>query len=173
MIFRFVSWLLIHPVYRICIPEFARLPIYMYICIFPVRLQVSGKLYDSDGEAFRRITFLGIDFTTPLYLYYRRFIRVETSYLRGYTWMRGGGKERGRLATRQMEWNGIIRGARRGVGEIVGEWLSPDECVVYAWNNRAFWNVNPGLFWILEGFGGFKVSGYGLTTSCAKRRYFL
>lgn len=67
---------------------------------------------------------------------------------------RGGGEDGrrgGRLATRQMEWNGIIRGARRGMGEIVGEWLSPDERVVYAWNNRAFWNVNPGLFWILEG----------------------
>ena len=65
--------------------------IYIYVCILPVRLQVSGKLYDSDGEAFRRITFLGIDFTTPLYLYYRRFIRVETSYLRGYIYIRGGG----------------------------------------------------------------------------------
>lgn len=78
--------------------------IYIYVCILPVRLQVSGKLYDSDGEAFRRITFLGIDFTTPLYLYYRRFIRVETSYLRGYIYIyEEEGVGRGWLATRQME----------------------------------------------------------------------
>lgn len=114
-----------HPVYaRICIPEFARSPfslthIYIHICILSIRLQVSGKLYDSDGEAFRRITFLGIDFTTPLYLYYRRFIRVETSYLRGYTCTtrrRGGRKERGKAgySTDGMKWNN--KGREEGDG---------------------------------------------------------
>lgn len=83
--------------------------IYIYTYILPVRLQVSGKLYDSDGEAFRRITFLGIDFTTPLYLYCRRFIRVETSYLRGYTMRttrrrRRRGREAG-YSTDGMKWN--------------------------------------------------------------------
>lgn len=93
--------------------------IYIHICILSIRLQVSGKLYDSDGEAFRRITFLGIDFTTPLYLYYRRFIRVETSYLRGYTCAtrrRGGRKERGKAgySTDGMKWNN--KGREEGDG---------------------------------------------------------